>query len=415
MDPKNRNVLNDLAQLSQTIYNYGKLMRKKDLRGLYWFLTSKLDEYNKNIDPDEDAVAIMTVHKSKGLEFPVVIIPSLSDKKFPTNYKDQSNRYIAGKPTFYTPDEYLKLRRNRDDEEKERVHREEEDRIIYVAMTRAKDTLILSTIKEIPEKLREVINNNENISYLENFRQLQHVECEEKEEKTKVLKIDYTKLRDYKECPFRFYFLHELNFKVDENKDMKKGIIVHKVLQHVNKELLKEEEITEERINEIVDKVLNNDQEEFKEEIKENINSYYKNFGKDMKVIASELPFMIKTKYLTFGGIIDLIFEKDGKLGILEYKNTKSEKNYLEEYKQQLHLYMYALSLHPHFKDRKVEKLQVYAVKSKEMIDIDIDEELMNNVTDIIDDLSINIALGRFEKTDDKEICEKCGLDAMCN
>lgn len=415
MDPINRNILNDLAQLSQTIYNYGKMMNKKDLRGLYWFLTSKLDSYSKNIDPDEDAVAVMTVHKSKGLEFPVVIIPSIAEKKFPTSYKDQEkNRYIAGNPTFYTPDEYLKLKRNRNKEEKEKVHSEEEDRIMYVAMTRAKDTLILSTIEKIPKKLRNLIDNSENISYLENYRQLEHVESEEKDEKEKIHKIDYTKLTDYKECPFRFYLLHELKFKFHENKDMKKGIKVHKIFQNINQELLKEGEITEERMNEIIDNVLSKDSEEVKEDIRQDIKSYYDNFGKDMKVIASELPFMIKTEHVTLGGIIDLIFEKDGKLGILDYKNTKIEKNYLDSYKQQLHLYMYALSLHPRFKDQKVEILQAYAVKSKEMIDIEIDEDLMNNMPNILEDIATNISLDNFEKTANKEICESCEIESIC-
>lgn len=415
MDPINRNVLNDLAQLSQTIYNYGQMMSKKDLRGLYWFLTSKLDSYSKNIDPDEDAVAIMTVHKSKGLEFPVVIIPSIAEKKFPTSFKDQEkNRYIAGSPTFYTPDEYLKLKRNRTCEEKEKVHREEEDRIMYVAMTRAKDTLILSTIEKIPEKLRKLIDTNENISYLENYRQLEQVESEEKEEKTEMQRLDHTKLSDYQECPFRYYMLHELNFKFHENKDMKKGIKVHKIFQNINQELSKEGEITEERMNEIIDNVLSNDSQESKEEIRQDIKSYYDNFGKDMKVIASELPFMIKTENLAIRGIIDLIFEKDGKLGILDYKNTKIEDNYLDEYKQQLHLYMHALSLHPRFKDRKVEMLKVYAVKSKEMIDIEIDEELMMNIPGIIDEMSMKIHLGNFERTTNKEACEGCPIEPVC-
>lgn len=415
MDPINRNILNDLSQLSQTIYNYGKMMSKKDLRGLYWFLTSKLDSYSKNIDPDEDAVAIMTVHKSKGLEFPVVIIPSIAEKKFPTSYKDQEkNRYIAGNPTFYTPDKYLKLKRKRNSEEKEKIHIEEEDRIMYVAMTRAKDTLILSTIEKIPEKLRNLIDNSENISYLENYRQLEHVESEEKEEKIKMHRLDYTKLSDYQECPFRFYLLHELNFKFHENKDMKKGIKVHKIFQNINQELSKEGEITEEKMNEIIDNVLSKDSEELKEEIRQDIKSYYDNFGKDIKVIASELPFMIKTENLTLGGIIDLIFEKDGKLGILDYKNTKIEGNYIDAYNQQLHIYMYALSLHPRFKDQKVEILQAYAVKSKEMIDIEIDEELMNDIPNILEKMANNILLDNFGKTSNKEVCEGCVIEPIC-
>ena len=42
------------------------------------------DPPTADIDPDADAVAVMTVHKAKGLEFPVVYLPGLVSGRFPT-------------------------------------------------------------------------------------------------------------------------------------------------------------------------------------------------------------------------------------------------------------------------------------------------------------------------------------------
>ena len=41
-------------------------------------------------DPDVDAVAVMTVHKAKGLEFPVVFLPGLVADRFPARGRRES-------------------------------------------------------------------------------------------------------------------------------------------------------------------------------------------------------------------------------------------------------------------------------------------------------------------------------------
>lgn len=68
-----------------------------------------------NHDENEEAIVLMTMHSSKGLEFPVVFLPGMEDGLFPGN-------------------------RSFDDAEK----MEEERRLCYVGMTRAKERLILT-------------------------------------------------------------------------------------------------------------------------------------------------------------------------------------------------------------------------------------------------------------------------------
>ncbi len=75
-----------------------------------------------------DAVQVMTVHKSKGLEFPVVYVPHLAKGQFPV-------RGVGGQ---VTPPPGLSHHSELED-------REEEDRcLFYVALTRAEDELVLS-------------------------------------------------------------------------------------------------------------------------------------------------------------------------------------------------------------------------------------------------------------------------------
>jgi DNA helicase-2/ATP-dependent DNA helicase PcrA len=87
-------------------------------------------------DPDVDAVAVMTVHKAKGLEFPVVFVPGLAADRFPA----RGRRETLGLPVELV-DEILPEGDG---------HLQEERRLFYVAMTRARDELVLSHAAEGP-------------------------------------------------------------------------------------------------------------------------------------------------------------------------------------------------------------------------------------------------------------------------
>jgi DNA helicase II / ATP-dependent DNA helicase PcrA len=87
-------------------------------------------------DPDVDAVHVMTVHKAKGLEFPVAYLPGLVADRFPA----RSRREALALPVELV-DEVLPEGDG---------HLQEERRLFYVAMTRARDELILSHASESP-------------------------------------------------------------------------------------------------------------------------------------------------------------------------------------------------------------------------------------------------------------------------
>ncbi len=88
------------------------------------------DPASADLDPDADAVAVLTVHKAKGLEFPIVYLPGLVAGRFPTASRRDP---LALPPELVgesTDDEDGRLR--------------EERRLFYVAITRARDEVILS-------------------------------------------------------------------------------------------------------------------------------------------------------------------------------------------------------------------------------------------------------------------------------
>jgi DNA helicase-2/ATP-dependent DNA helicase PcrA len=97
-------------------------------------------------DPDRDAVRVLTVHRAKGLEFPVVFVVNLVTLKFPVPERRDAIRLPdalvappsgdASAGSGLDPDG-LAINRN--------LHLEEERRLFYVAMTRARELLVFTT------------------------------------------------------------------------------------------------------------------------------------------------------------------------------------------------------------------------------------------------------------------------------
>ncbi|MDL2281410.1 PD-(D/E)XK nuclease family protein, partial [Selenomonadales bacterium OttesenSCG-928-I06] len=103
----------------------------------------------KSFSETEDVVKILSIHKSKGLEFEVVILADLN-KKF--NLQDTRSLFVCHKelgiaPYVFFAEERLRYPsfiRHAITYKIEREAKEEELRILYVAMTRAKQKLILT-------------------------------------------------------------------------------------------------------------------------------------------------------------------------------------------------------------------------------------------------------------------------------
>src|SRR5262249_42667424 len=82
---------------------------------------------------DEDAVHLMTAHAAKGIEFNHVIIIRANANSFPSAYKESLVEF---------PRELRDAESLANDEDRE-LCRQEERRLFYVAMTRARDSLTI--------------------------------------------------------------------------------------------------------------------------------------------------------------------------------------------------------------------------------------------------------------------------------
>lgn len=118
-----------------------ELAKRPNLSGFKFF--SEEDEENKSFL--EGKIQIMTMHKSKGDEFNLVIIPELSEKNLPLNINSlnlKTNEFYETIKSF-NPD----YKKKSEFELKQEIL-EENLRLFYVAITRAKNKLIITSSRQ---------------------------------------------------------------------------------------------------------------------------------------------------------------------------------------------------------------------------------------------------------------------------
>lgn len=146
-----------------------KAFESTSYKGLFHFIRyiEQLQKYDIDYgeamisDENANAVRIMSIHKSKGLEFPVVIVAGMG-KKF--NLQDITRKVVVHQDLGIGLDAvYLKKRMYTASFLKKVIQKEirlenlgEELRVLYVALTRAKEKLIMTgVIKDVEEKKRK--------------------------------------------------------------------------------------------------------------------------------------------------------------------------------------------------------------------------------------------------------------------
>lgn len=150
--------------------------------GLFHFIRymEQLEKYDVDygeadtLDENADVVRIMSIHKSKGLEFPVVFVSGLS-KRF--NMQDANQSLIVDMDLGVAVDYVDSVRRIKNKTLRRAVlsakmkedNLAEELRVLYVALTRAREKLILTSVLEKAEEKWELsqMTGQEKLTYLD--------------------------------------------------------------------------------------------------------------------------------------------------------------------------------------------------------------------------------------------------------
>ncbi len=180
-----------------------------------------------------DAVKLMTLHSAKGLEFSYVFLVNLVDKRFPS---------VERKEPIELPEALIKEIIPEGD-----VHLQEERRLFYVGMTRAKQALFFTsaddyggTRKKRPSRFLVELGfqrkeGTEEVDFSERLRQPEQMSRQEVSyveflRKSIPEKASFTQIRAFETCPKQYKYAHIFKIPVEGRFTFSFGKSVHNTL-----------------------------------------------------------------------------------------------------------------------------------------------------------------------------------------
>ena len=363
----------NLAKFSQLLTRFEAMFNvnvlPKEKKNLHWLLKQLFGNYlhflyDGGLEEYEDfdmitlsgCVSFMTIHQSKGLQFPVTMVTSLGRsprKSFDSLDEDIAKFYHHKKPW----------------EPLNRTKYFDFWRLYYTAFSRAQSLLVLSDLdtnrgeraerqRNCPSKYFDAVYNDVP-DWEELFAKGNTLPLLE-EVKPSDIKHEYSftsHILLYEACPLQYKFYRELEFMPVRNNSFLFGTLVHQTIEDIHKTVLegRADEVTDERIDswlaENYRQISKAENAYFSESslrvVRKNIQNYV-DFAKDdwQKVKEAEVPVTLQQEDYILEGKIDLVRGQGDAYEILDFKtgkkpdiNDSESKVRLTQYKRQLEIY----------------------------------------------------------------------------
>jgi DNA helicase-2/ATP-dependent DNA helicase PcrA len=350
-------------------------------------LASNQNAAQPELEKDNLAVQVMTIHQSKGLQFPVVIMPFLYSGSFPSSLKKH--------PTINRlPTSWMAWEQNADTPFRI-LHEREERRVFYVGITRAETYLYLygptkrqslftkelENLKPQPMEIKTMNEHEEKTVSLSERRQrlladlnreiaanqlenariiLEEMERDDlpkdltdsgqPKDVSGILHLSSTKIDTYNSCPLK-YRLKYID-KIPERKTRATGefgSIMHSILEEFHG--LEVADQTEKVLFDLLEKHWREDSfeyrqrgEEFRKQGEELLSDYFRFIQENPpNVLGREKSFSYTMNNINvkISGKIDRIDQDGDLLGIVDYKTSKKKEK--SENNLQMALYSEAI------------------------------------------------------------------------
>ncbi|MDD4358213.1 MAG: UvrD-helicase domain-containing protein [Candidatus Pacebacteria bacterium] len=406
-------------------------------------------DLNNQID-DSDSVKIMTIHSAKGLEFKYVFVVNLVHRKFPTDKR---------KAQIELPKDLIKEVLPEGD-----FHIEEERRLFYVALTRAKKGLFLTwandyggkqlkkpsrfliesgLINEEEAKKQKTLKKSFNFSKAFNGFKKESIETLNlSHDNLLPSHFSFSQLAAFEKCPLQYKYGHILKIPTKGKPSFSFGKTIHntlhrfvnlnaRMMQSLQIDLFQEIEVERKKINLGLEDLMKiyteewidawfdteNHKEEYRKKGKEILNNFYKDFlSKDFNVLflenepALEKTFGLKLNGYKFVGAIDRIDKNEDGIELIDYKTGTSKKTLSTDDKFQLQIYNLAANKVFNLKPKKMTYYYmeegIYSSFEPKEKDIEKTEEKVLNIIE-------KIKRSKFKPTAGWH-CEYCDYKNIC-
>lgn len=374
-----------VALLKDSTRALGNLYKLREKYSLLDELGQNLRDFAKNLnaylgsaqegeavlqDETSNSVKLLTIHQAKGLEFPIVIIGDMNfsirgDYGPKILFDSEKGDYVVC--TNNQSDIPIINERMKKDSDKEI---EEDKRLLYVAMTRPREMLILSLngkigktpwgkanrrilnlFKEINEKGLRGILEKVKMNKVEEYGQKKRQKSYECELNLKYLKSleGYSYRNSYSPTTFNWKSEEEdYEIEFSPNSYEKLGSFVHGLLEALGEK--KGERIV--TLKDIIGDLKDSKKNEISQNDKDEIIGCFQNLNQNQLIreiedslkVKSELKLEKRFKKFNLKGIIDKLYLSDEGWKVVDFKYAFYNSENLEEYRFQMRFYLYLLS-----------------------------------------------------------------------
>jgi|LSQX01.1.fsa_nt_gb DNA helicase-2/ATP-dependent DNA helicase PcrA len=374
------------------------------------------NEYEDQNNPiPKGYVQIMTIHQSKGLEFPVVVVSSL-DKQYSVN--KQTDHYLSD---FYKRPVF---------EPENRITQFDHARLFYVAFSRPQKILVLSSSKEPKDIFAPVWEGND---------QWPHVKKETLKAQRFQTKAPYIPKKSlsltshvniYETCPRQYLFYKEYEFTPSRSGQLLFGTLVHETIEDLHRRVLEGEVVSEKIIADDFENnykgLIANGYRPLGVQPKQGALSHCLNYFQNNKellkrVIETEIDVSYEKDDYIINGKVDLLLGKDDKLEVLDFKTQPRPAKLdaiMEKYRYQLHVYAHIIKERY---QKNPERLYIYWTaednRKDAFMEIDYDEKLVEAAGKHFDAVAKCIINKDFEiknKPDKTKVCKECDFKHFC-
>lgn len=365
-------------------------------------------------------VSFLTIHQSKGMEFPIVLVDSLANvpRKNTNDLMMQIEDRYFKRPAF-EPYEVTKFF--------------DFWRLYYTAFSRAQDLLILTCcedkrtpsnyFKDIYGELQSVESPGFDISEFD-FKPIKDVNIKNTYSFTSHITV-------YETCALQYKFYKELVFMPVRANAMLFGTLVHETIEDIHRAALRHEEqtITEENVSRWFDSnyvsltktehtYLAGPQREAA--LKQVLRYVERQHGDWSQIQQAEVDVsLVKPDYI-IEGKIDLIRGEGDTVEIVDFKaerkpDMEKMRARLEQYRRQLHIYAHLVEERT---GQKVSKMHLYYTGEDDgvpTISYPYKKSAVEGTMVVFDDTVKKIMKKDFHRcSDDPKVCNACDFRFYC-
>lgn len=313
-------------------------------RYFLYYARDAYDDFDGEPVLASEAVTITTVHQAKGLEWPVVFLPALTSRRFPSGRAGREKDWLLPEKIFA-----------REQRQRYEGGDSEERRLFYVAMTRARDTLYMSYFEKKKNAFKpspyllQVAKLNGGIKGYASLP-LPDAPPEQAADKLPVLELGFSDLAVYEECAYRYRLSSSFDFQQQLAIEMGYGKAMHHILRSVAERVRETGKVpTRREAEKIIEDEFylpfadNPTFTRMKKSAGKVLGRYLDAYSEDLKrVWAIERPFEIHLPGAIIKGKADIILDEEkgrpGRLAIVDYKATDDPER-AERHELQLAMY----------------------------------------------------------------------------